>query len=79
MKDSLPPDTESAGSRYPKLQTSLPPNLHARLQAAAVVLGEPAEDLLERALERELASLNVEQRELLDRVAASLISRSELD
>ena len=34
---------------------------------------------LERALERELASLSTERRELLDRLASSLLTRSELD
>lgn len=78
MKPRAPYQSTGEGSRYPQLQTTLPPNLHARLQAAAVVLGESASQVLERALERELAELSQEQRELLDRVAASLISRSEL-
>ena len=65
--------------RYPKLETTLSPSLHARLQAAAVVLGESADDVLERALERELSSLSGERRELLDRLASSLLTRSEID
>lgn len=64
--------------RYPKLETPISPSLHARLQAAAVVLGETADELLERALERELATLDQERRELLDRLASSLLSRSDL-
>ncbi|REJ74292.1 MAG: hypothetical protein DWQ36_22950 [Acidobacteria bacterium] len=70
--------TSVSGRRYPRLETVLPANLHARLHAAATVLGRSAEEIVERALEKELADLTTEQRELVDRLAASVIQRSDL-
>jgi hypothetical protein len=76
--EATSPETATGGQRYPKLETLLSASVHARLQAASVVLGEPAEVIVERALEADLARLSGEQRELVDRLAASLIRRSDL-
>jgi len=66
-----PPD------RYPRLDTSLPPHLHARLQAASLVLRTPLERLVETALESHLDHLDEAQRELIDRLASETMSRME--
>jgi hypothetical protein len=66
-----PPD------RYPRLRTSLPPHLHARLQAASLVLRTPLERLVEAALEAHLDQLDEGQRELIDRLAAETMTRME--
>lgn len=63
--------------RYPPLATPLPAHLHARLQAAATVLKVPVERVLEAALETHFRGLPELQRELIDRVAASLLQSSE--
>lgn len=65
--------------RYPRLRTRLPPHLQARLQAAASVLHVPVDTLVEAALERHIADLSEEQRELIDRVAAETVMRTERD
>ena len=64
---------------YPRLTTRLPPHLHARIQAAATVLERPIDELVEEALEDLLAGLEPSQRELVDRIAASLIQTTEPD
>ena len=68
----------ASASKYPKLTTSLPPHLHARLQAAATVLKRPVDTLVQEALESHIGSLDEDQLELIDRVAASLLVSSEL-
>lgn len=71
----------SSGSKlkYPKLVTRLPPYLHARLHATSTVLGTPVEQLIESALDAQFTRLDEPQRELIDRVAASLIHTTEFD
>ncbi|HVR29893.1 MAG TPA: hypothetical protein VMS86_10220 [Thermoanaerobaculia bacterium] len=66
-----------APDRYPRLRTSLPPHLHARLQAAAMVLRTPLDRLVETALEAHLAHLDEGERELIDRLAAETVTRME--
>jgi hypothetical protein len=63
--------------RYPRLRTSLPPHLHARLQAASMVLRTPLDRLVEIALESHLDHLDEGQRELIDRLAAETVTRME--
>lgn len=65
--------------RYPTLSSSLPPHLHARLQAAALVLRTPLDRLVESALESHLDNLDEGQRELIDRLASETMSRMERD
>lgn len=67
------------GAKYPKLSTPLPPHLHARLHAAAAVLRRPVETLVEEALERHISALDEKTLELIDRAAASLLARSEIE
>ena len=69
-------DTEGGG-RYPRLHTGLPPYLIARLQAAATVLRVPVEKLVEEAVEARITSLGDGQRELIDRLAAETVMRTE--
>lgn len=64
---------------YPRLTTRLPPHLHARIQAAATVLERPIDQLVEEALEDLIAGLEPAQRELVDRIAASLIQTADPD
>lgn len=71
--------SSNRGRKYPKLTTPLPPHLHARLHAAATVLRIPVETLVEQALQQHVDTLDDAQRELIDRVAASLLERSELE
>jgi len=66
-----------AADRYPKLNSSLPPHLHARLQAASMVLRTPLDRLVESALESHLDTLDEGQRELIDRLASETMSRME--
>jgi hypothetical protein len=66
-----------APDRYPKLHSSLPPHLHARLQAASMVLRIPLDRLVESALESHLDQLDEGQRELIDRLASETMSRME--
>jgi hypothetical protein len=55
----------------------LPPHLHARLQAASMVLRTPLDRLVESALESHLDTLEEGQRELIDRLASETMSRTE--
>jgi hypothetical protein len=66
-----------APDRYPRLRASLPPHLHARLQAAAMVLHTPLDRLVEAALEAHLDHLDEGKRELIDRLAAETVTRME--
>ena len=66
-------------SRYPRLETRLPPHLLARLDAASTILKRPVDELVAEALELHLGQLEEDKRELIDRVAASLLTRTELE
>ncbi len=66
-------------SRYPRLVTPLSPHLHARIHAASTVLKRPVEELVEQAVQSHLAGLAEEKRELIDRVAASLLHSTEME
>ncbi|MDX1385463.1 MAG: ribbon-helix-helix domain-containing protein [Thermoanaerobaculia bacterium] len=63
--------------RYPRLDAALPPHLVARLQAAASVLRVPVARLVEQAVETRIAELGDDQRELIDRLAAETVTRTE--
>jgi hypothetical protein len=63
--------------RYPTLHSTLPPHLHARLQAASMVLRTPLDRLVESALESHLDTLEEGQRELIDRLASETMARTE--
>jgi hypothetical protein len=64
--------------KYPPLRSSLPAHLEARLQATATVLRVPTDQVAAESLDRFIASLPAQQRELIDRVAASLLLASEI-
>ncbi len=64
--------------KYPPLQSKLPAHVEARLQATATVLRVPTSQIAAQALERFVADLPAEQRELIDRIAASLLQASEI-
>ena len=64
-------------ARYPRLSMGLPPHLHARLQAASLVLKTPVQDLVEKAVESHISGLGEDVRELIDRVAAETVMRTE--
>lgn len=63
--------------KYPKLTTELPAHVYARLHAAATVLKKPVHELVEAALVAHFATLSESKLELIDRVAASLLTRTE--
>jgi hypothetical protein len=65
-------------AKYPPLTIHLSPHVHARLQAASTVLRAPVEELIESALEYHLRNMEEDKLELIDRVAASLLTRTEL-
>jgi len=68
-------DAESAydDSRYSALQTPIPPNLRARLQAVAAVRGQTVAELLETWLVAEVADLDDAQKEVADRLASAAL------
>ena len=63
--------------RYPPLVVELPPYLRARLLAAATVLGQKPHELVEDALAGRLDELDQERLELVDRLAAETLRRTE--
>jgi hypothetical protein len=70
--------TASRDPRYPPLECNLPAHLVARLQATATVLETTPERLVAAALEALTADLPTERRDLVDRIAASLLHAHEL-
>lgn len=66
-----------SGGRYPRLHIGLPPHLLARLQAASSLLRVSVETLVEEAVEARLSELSDEQREIVDRLAAETVMRTE--
>ncbi len=71
---------EQPGSpRYPDTGLGLPPHLKARLHAACTVLKMQPAELIERAIDRDLANLPADKLELIDRIAASLVVSTDFD
>ena len=68
----------SRDPRYPPLTLKLPAHVVARLHATARVLGTTPEDVVDRALDEQASSLGPDQRELIDRIATSLLHAHEL-
>lgn len=64
--------------RYPPLRVNLPPYLRARLLATSTVLGVPAEEIVATALGSRIDHLERPQLELIDRLAAESLRRTEL-
>jgi hypothetical protein len=64
--------------RYPPLSNRLPAHVTARLHATATVLDTTPERLVAEALEARVSKLPVEKRELVDRIAASLLHAHDL-
>ncbi len=66
-------------AKYPRFSARIPAHLVARMQAVASVLGVPVDELLEKALERYLESLQLDEtrRELIDRFASETLVRTE--
>jgi hypothetical protein len=64
--------------RYPPLPPQLPAHLVARLHATARVLGTTPEQIVAQALDGMVGSLGRDKRELIDRIAASLLHAHEL-
>lgn len=65
--------------KNPRITTDLPPHLHARLHAASTVLHVPVSKFVESALESAFEKLDDDQIELIDRVAATLLVRTDLE
>ena len=63
--------------RYPPLQVELPPYLRARLLAAATVLSQDVEELIEEAVATHLQDLDRDRLELIDRLAAETLRRTD--
>lgn len=65
--------------KYPPVSARIPTHLRARLQAASTVLGIPFAELVERALESHLESLELDEtkRELIDRFASETLVRTD--
>ncbi|HVS16458.1 MAG TPA: hypothetical protein VMV46_21290 [Thermoanaerobaculia bacterium] len=64
--------------RYPPLSSGLPAYVTARLHATATVLETTPEVLVTQALDARAAALPREKRELIDRIATSLLHAHEL-
>jgi hypothetical protein len=65
-------------ARYPPLPLQLPAHVLARLHATAQVLDATPERLVSAALDAHATALSAEQRELIDRIATSLLHAHEL-
>ncbi len=69
----------SQQAKYPRVSTTIPPHLLARLQAASSVLSIPVDELLAKALESHLDAIELDEtrRELIDRFASETMVRTE--
>ena len=65
-------------SKYPQLSIDCSPHVRARIHATATVLKMPVSELIESTLDARVRTLDDQRRELIDRIAASLVTRTEL-